>query len=110
MEAYFAYLDERFAALTREADALASSDRKDESNLTKIRANIYDVCRTVCRVHLRRPDGIERCRNQFRVFETQWGGALDKAAAHGDVEKEFVERLKLEALADVKAKFEEAAE
>lgn len=109
MEAFFTALAARNAALKAQAEALQTSDRKDEANLVKVRANIYEVCGTVCRVHMNRPGGDpDACRAQFEKFQAQWGAAREKAAAHGETDKALIEEIKLEALADIRQKFEEA--
>lgn len=109
MEEYFRYLSEKRDSLLSEAKKLALSDRNDEANLTKVRANIYDICQTVCKVHMNRPSGgAEACRSQFEHFRTQWGSERDKALSHGDTQKAIIEEIKLNALADAAQKFEEA--
>ena len=109
MEQYYAYLRERKAMLLKEAEQLKAEDRADESDLDKIRANIYDICGTVTKVHMDRPGGgKEACRAQLERFRREWTAAGEKAAAHGDTKKAVIEEIKLEALADAAAKLEEA--
>ena len=47
MEAFVKELQAVAAALRQEADRLAADRRQDEADLTKIRANVYEVCATV---------------------------------------------------------------
>lgn len=109
MDKFFEYVRERNTALLNEAEKLKSEDRIDESNLAKVRANIYEVCGTVCGVHMKRPGGgIEACRMQLEKFRAIWGADRDKAAAHGDAEKTLIGDIKLETLEDAARKFEEA--
>ena len=111
MEKYMEYLRAQNAALKEEAEKLKKDDRIDESNLAKVRANIYDVCAAVCKVHMNRPGGgPDAYRAQLEKFKTQWSAERERVAAHGDTEKAIIEDIKLEALADIAAKFEEAAE
>lgn len=108
MEDFFEYLRVQNERLLCEADELKASDRIDECNLTKVRANIYDVCATVCRVHMNRPGGgLEACREQFDRFRNVWGSEKKRNEAHGDVTKAVIEEIKLEALEDIAARFEE---
>lgn len=109
MEKFFEYVKARNAALLAEAEKLKAEDRTDESDLDKVRANIYEVCGTVCGVHMKRPGGgVEACRAQLEKFRTIWGAERDRAVAHCDTEKALIEEVKLEALADAAGKFEEA--
>ena len=41
MELFTAYIDQSVNDLAQEEKSLAGSDRKDESNLVKIRINVY---------------------------------------------------------------------
>ena len=109
MNPYYEYLKERNAALLKEAEQLRAQNRTDESNLKKVAANIYDVCGTVIKVYMNRPGGgVEACRAQLERFKREWGAAKEKAEEHNDTEKAVIEQVKLEALADATARFEEA--
>lgn len=108
MDEYFKYLQEKNSALKKQAEEYKETDRLDEANLLKVRANIYEVCGTVCKVHLSRPgNGAEACRAQLAKFRSIWGAERDRAAAHGDTVKTVIEDIKLEALKDITEKFEE---
>ena len=41
------YFDEQIAACAARSQALLADDRTDESNFEKIRANVYDIFRTM---------------------------------------------------------------
>lgn len=108
MDEFYRYLEARSAELREMAAALSASGRADEGNFAKVKANIYEVCATVCKVHMNRPElGEKAFRAQLEKFRTLWGAEREKAAAHGDTQKQVIEELKLEALADAAAKFEE---
>lgn len=108
MTQYYAYLRARSETLKKHAEELLGSDRADEAAFDKIQANIYEICGTVCKVHYTRPGGgPDACRAQFEKFRAVWGAERERQLAHGNAEKAAVEDLKLEALADAAAKFEE---
>lgn len=107
MEQYYAYLEQARAALLAEAERLRP-DRLDESNFLKVKANIYEICDTITKVHMNRPGGgPDACRAQLERFKREWTAAKEKAAAHNDTEKAVIEALKLEALSDAATKLEE---
>lgn len=108
MEEFFDYVAEKQAAMKQEAERLKTSDRIAEANLAKVKANIYELCCTVCKVHLNRPGGgIDACRKVLDQFQTVWSAERDKAAAHEDVYNTVIGNTKLEALQDARAKLEE---
>ena len=108
MEAWMDYLARQAEAGRTEAAALAAEGRQDDANFVKVRANIYDVCKTVSRALLNRPGaGAGAVRERLERFRNEWGEALRKARDHGDVRGIAVEETKLAALADVLAHFPE---
>lgn len=109
MELFYEYLEDQNRALKKQAEELAAADRTDEANLTKVRANIYEVCETVCKTLLGRPDkGIDAFRAQLANFKLLWGAEKEKASGHGATQKAVIEEIKLDALHDITSRFEEA--
>ena len=109
MEEFMKYLEAQIEAGKAEIAALEAADRKDDANFARVRANIYEVCKTVSTVHLTRGGGPAAVKNLLDRFAAQWGEALQKAKDHGDAKGIAVEETKLAALADVTARFTEAA-
>ena len=110
MKEYMNYLDEKISACRAEIAALQADGREDDAVFAKVRANIYDVFKTVSRVHLNRPGGgADAVRAMLKKFQKEWGEALQLAETHGDTQKIAVEEAKLAVLADVTARFEESA-
>lgn len=108
MEQFTAYMEETVRNLQRKEQALAQSDRKDEANMVKIQINIYGVCRTIYEAVRKNslPEEVEKAYLQkIDRLPENWELSLEKARAHGDVEKILVEELKLEAWQDVKEAF-----
>jgi len=90
--------------LRQEAKQLTTDRRQDEADLTKIRANIYEVCATVGNVACKMAKPEEREAFYLKKLEElpqNWRMALEMAQAHGNTQRAAVEELKLEALEDV---------
>lgn len=108
MEQFIAFLDNRIAEGKREIEALAAAERRDDANFAKVKTNIYEVCRTVTGALGNRPGaGVKAVGAQLEKFRSIWGGALEKAKQHDDVHGVAVEEIKLKALEDVIAHFQE---
>ena len=111
METYFEYLDLRIKEGADEVAALRAEGRADDADFARVRANIYDVCKTVSKVHMNRPGGgTAAVKGMLLRFENEWGAALQKAKENGDVKKTAVEEIKLSALADVIKKLGEVTD
>ena len=108
MKEFIAYLDSRIEEGRSEIAALTADGRIDDANFAKVRTNIYDVCRTVSQTLADRPGaGMKAVAVQLERFHTTWGAALEKAKQHDDVKSIAVEEIKLAALEDVIAHFQE---
>ena len=111
MEEFIKYLDGAIAEGKAEIARLYADGRKDESDLAKVRTNIYEVCRTVSLALINRPGaGKAAVMAQFGRFREAWGAALEKAKQHDDASAAAVEEIKLAALEDVIARFEGVTE
>ena len=104
MEEFIRALIEENAALTRQAAQLRERNEQDEAVFCTVRANVYDICATVCRVHSGRGD-ISAITAILERFREEWGAALEAAKRKDDAKKICVEETKLEALEDVCARF-----
>ena len=107
MEAFIESLKAENAELNRQAAELRAQNKGDEAVFRTVRANVYDICATVCRVHLSKGDlsAIDRI---LARFQEEWGAALETAKRRDDARKICIEEEKLEALEDVRARFAEA--
>ena len=103
MEAFIQDLKAQHAALNGQAAELRAQNRGDEAVFCTVRANVYDICATVCGVHMKRGDpaafdaALERFRNE-------WTAALEAAKRLDNAKKICVEETKLEVLSDVSAR------
>jgi len=110
MNKYIAYLEKTISDFQKEEGLLAAADRKDEANFIKIKINICDICKTIYNVSARSNQGEalkEEYIRQLTRLPENWKITLDKARAHGDVEKAVIEETKLDMLQEIRAKFEE---
>ena len=111
MKEFIAYLGSKVEEGKAETAALLADGRRDDANFSKIRTNIYDVCRTVTRVLSAKPGaGAGAVKAQLERFRGEWSAALEKAKQHSNVSGIAVEETKLAALGDVIAHFQEVDE
>lgn len=108
MNQFITYIDQSVKALVQEEKSLAASDRKDESNLVKIRINVYGICKSMYGVFCSRGEN-SRWRADFlqklENMEQSWRSSYEKAKEHDDVKKAVIEEMKLQTLEEVKIKF-----
>ena len=107
MEEFIEALKAENAALNLRAAELRAQNKADEAVFTTVRANVYDICATVCRAHLKNgtPSAIGGI---FARFQDEWSAALESAKTRDNARKICIEEEKLEALADVRARFASA--
>ena len=108
MNAFLKELEQVAAELRQQANAFAADQRQDDADLTKIRANIYEICATIGKVMCKtRPEEAREAAflKKLEELPQNWRVALEAAEAHGNTQRAAVEELKLEALADVLARF-----
>lgn len=107
-----AYFDEKVALCKEQERTCAADGRGDESVFAKIRGNVYDIFRTVfsVAVRLHGEDG-KGVAGFFGEKLTQipagWQTEQDKATQHGDTEKAYIEELKLQTAATIRADVEQ---
>ena len=110
--AVFAYLIDEIAACQHRQKELLADNRADEATFEKIRANVFDIFKTVLSVAIRTvKSGSSAEIKDFFLQKTEqipanWKIAYAKAAEHGDVEKMHYESIKLEAIAEIRETFE----
>ena len=104
------YFDRRIAECRQRSTELMGEERRDEADLEKVRANVYDIFRTVLSAGVRACGGEE---DEVRSFFEQkceqipsnWLVSREKAARHGDELKVSIEQIKLDAIAEIKDSF-----
>ncbi|MBR3381821.1 MAG: hypothetical protein IKG85_02125 [Clostridia bacterium] len=111
MRSFIEYLDGKLNEGRAEIERLSAEGRKDDADFAKVSTNIYEVCKTVSQALISRPGaGVSAIGAKFEHFRASWGAALDKAKQHDDAKAVAVEEIKLAALDDVIAHFQEVKE
>ena len=105
-----AYLEEQIAASEERRALLVADDRLDEGNFEKIRANIYDIFKTILAIADKtcgEDDAAMRRFFQQKLEEIpgNWNAAYERAKQHEDVEKMHIESIKLDVTREVKEMF-----
>lgn len=106
------YLKERISACKERGLKLSAQGRGDEAAFEKVRANVYDIFRTVLEAALRIGDGDAGAVQRFFLMKAEqipssWKAAQERAALHDDVERLMIEGLKLDTAQEVRARFVE---
>ena len=102
-------MDERKRMVLSEAADLAGDDRKDESNVLKAKANIYDIFKAIWGA----AEKLSKDRDSFKTaflgkasdIPAVWEKSLEAARLHNDTSKIMIEEAKLAAVEEIKAKF-----
>lgn len=108
MSAFLSELDALHRQALHQADALRAEGRGDEATFERIRANIYDICRTVYAVCARTAEASAFQSAYLQKLDRlpqSWEASLALAREHGDDAKAFIEQLKLNTLASVRARY-----
>lgn len=106
---FMTYLADMRARCLAEEAAAKADDRRDEAIFARIRGNVYDACATI-HAALEKARGADfpaAYDRQLRSMESAWSQAWDRAAQHSDPDRTFTEDVKLAALRDVLARWEE---
>ena len=109
------YFDEQIALCAQREKALLSEGRMDEANFEKIRANIFDVFRTVLCAAMKAAKGDSQAAKRF--FEEKmvqipanWEAACEKAKLHNDAVRMYIEQIKLDAIREIRETFSKIVE
>ena len=110
-EAFTCFLDKRTADIQKTIVQLNEDHRTDEANFEKIRANIFQVIKTVFLVFRKTPGSEQELRalmdGRLALFEETWNSSLARAREHNDEKRVLQEEVKLEALTEIRRKFDE---
>ncbi len=101
------YLVEQIAACRQRSKLLAEDGRMDEGNFEKIRANIYEIFKTIFsaaeRVCGKDDVAVRRFfMEKVEQIPTSWTAAYEAAQQNGDVERMHMERIKLDAIREIR--------
>ncbi|MDE5802633.1 MAG: hypothetical protein K2I22_06930 [Lachnospiraceae bacterium] len=101
------YLDEQIAACKQRSKLLAEDDRMDERNFEKIRANVYEIFKTILSVAERVCGKDDLAKKAFFLqkaeqIPTSWTVSYEKAKQNGDARKMHIESIKLDTIQQIK--------
>ncbi len=101
------YLEEQIKACRQRSKLLAEEDRVDEGNFEKVRANVYEIFKTILSAAERvcgKDDSAKRCffLQKAEQIPTNWRASYEKAQQNGDVEKIHIESIKLDTIQEIK--------
>ena len=109
------YFDEQIALCAQRERALLSDGRNDEANFEKVRANIFDIFRTVLSAAMKAAKGDFLAAKRF--FEEKmiqipasWEAAFEKARLHNDTVRMNIEQIKLDAIREIRETFSKTVE
>ena len=110
IEKFTAYFDAALARCAEQENALITDERKDEAIFEKIRANVYNVFRTILGVAVDTcGEDTEKIRDFFlyRIDQipASWSAAYETAKQHDDTAKVQIEEIKLAVVQEIKAEF-----
>lgn len=104
------YFDEQIAMCGQRNKELLDDERTDEAAFEKVRANVYDIFRTILSVAVKTSKGDPDAVRRFFVRKTEqipssWATAYDKAAKHDDAVKMRLEQIKLDTIGEIRESF-----
>ena len=105
------WFDEKIALCGRRNQELSGDHRTDEAVFEKVRANIYDVFRTVLSVAVKTGNGDADAVKGFFVQRAEqipagWAAALEKAKEHHDIARIQTEQIKLDTIFEIRKEFD----
>lgn len=110
IETFINYLDQRTSSIQEDVLRLIADDRRDEANFEKIRANIFQIVKTIlqasARISQEESERVGFLETKLALFQETWEGYLRKAKEHGDDLKIVQEQTRLEALAEIRDTFQ----
>lgn len=109
MKQFTDYIENAIKEAQAKERELVAADRKDEANLERIRANVFDICSTVLRAlsKAKSKEELEKeYLNRMEAITKNWHSSYEKAKEHNDVTKILIEETKLAVWQEVREKFQ----
>ena len=105
-----AYLDAAIARCTEQEKALIADERKDEAIFEKIRANVYNIYRTILGAAVQNcGEDADKMREFFMKqidhIPASWRATYETAKQHNDTAKVQIEEIKLAVVQEIKTEF-----
>ncbi len=104
------WFDEQITICKQRSELFAADDRMDEGNMEKVRANVYDIFKTILSVAEKVCGEDNLAIKNFLLQKAEqipanWATAYEKARQHEDVEKMHIESIKLDTIREIKDMF-----
>lgn len=104
------YFDKEISLCEQRSKNLLADDRADEAAHEKIKANVYDIFRTILSVAVKTGKGDPEAVSRFFFLKIQqipsnWTTAYDQARQHDDTVKMQVEQIKLDTVSSIRETF-----
>ncbi len=104
------YFENQIAFCNQEQKTLLEDDRTDEATFQKIKANVYDIFKTILTVAQKVGNGNSQSIKQFFWAKTEqipasWKAAYEAAKLHDDTENMVVEMVKLNTIQEIRDEF-----
>ena len=81
--AFISYLDQRTASVQEDIRRLIADNRRDEADFEKIRANIFQIVKTIFqaseRMSLEESERVRFLSSRLSLFQETWEASLMKA-------------------------------
>ena len=104
------YFDRQISLCQQRNKALLADDRMDEADFEKIRANVYDIFRTILSVAAQSAKNEPEKISQIFALKAEqipsnWSMAYEKTKQHDDAVKMKIEQIKLDTIREIKTAF-----
>lgn len=101
------YIDEQITDCRQRSELLAADERTDEGNFEKVRANVYEIFKTILSAAEKVCGKDDGARKRFFLQKTDeipanWTTSYEEAKKQGDVEKVYIESIKLDTAREIK--------
>ena len=107
---FIQYLDKSMESCVKQEQQLIADSRKDEANMMKVKANIYDIFKSMFQLSVknkpRDPAGIsEAFLKKLDSIPQNWMKSYDLARRNQDAVKILVEETKLDTVKEIRNVF-----
>lgn len=101
------YLDGQITDCRQRSKLLAADERVEEGNFEKVRANVYEIFKTILSAAEKVCGKDDGARKRFFLQKTDeipanWTTSYEEAKKQGDVEKVYIESIKLDTVREIK--------
>ena len=109
-EAIYQRMQESFrrkqAACKAKENALTAEGRADEAVFEKIRGNVLSLSEAVLKAAAQQTEPAGFFRQRMAKIPAAWAQAREKALAHGDENRAYLEQIKLSMAEDIRRAFD----